>query len=633
MDPWVVEVLKEGYRIPFLSMPPLSEDPLMMHSYNPTSVKGRALEAELLALEQKGALEVASTSPGYYSRMFVVTKATGGWRPIIDLSLLNKYVTVSKFRMETVQSVLTSIRRGDWMISIDLKDAYLQVPVHPDSRKFLRFATPRKIFQFKVLCFGLTTAPQVFTRVMAPVSALLHAQGVRILRYLDDWLVLASSREACVTARDMTLELCLDLGIRVNLDKSHLCPAQTATYLGMVIDAKVLRASPTPERRERLLCLLQEFLSSEQQPASLWRVLLGHLSSLTQLIPGGRLRMRALQFALRRQWDSTSQEESHLVSWDEMCYQDLVWWSNPVTLEQGTYLENVSPDLMFWSDASDMGWGAHLQGDLVSGLWSREEQTMSINWRELRAIRLGLVHFESRLLGCPVAVFCDNTTAISYLRKQGGTVSSSLNDEAQVLLRWAEEKGVTLLPQFILGRTNVVADALSRRGQVLASEWTLCQEEVNHLLRKWPATVDLFATSDNHRLPVYFSPLHDPMAAGVDSLLQSWDHLQAYAFPPFNLMRPVLNKIRQSQGLEVTVIAPFWPQREWFPDLLDLLVDVPLTLPERPDLLRQPHFHRFHLGLHGLRLHAWRLSSGTPCMKASLETWLAAFRERGGLRQ
>ena len=447
-----------------------------------------------------------------------------------------------------------------------------------------------------------------------------------MLRYLDDWLVQASSREACIQARNIALELCLDLGIRVNLEKSNLTPAQSATYLGMVIDASVLRASPTPERRERLLALLQEFLSSELQPASFWRVLLGHLSSLTQLIPGGRLRMRSLQFALRSQWDPSRQEDTHLVSWDEVCLQDLVWWADGSKLDQGTSLESVSPDLMFWSDASDMGWGAHLQGDVVSGLWSEEEKTYSINWRELRAVRLGLLHFEDRLQGCPVALFCDNTTAIAYLRKQGGTVSSWLNEEAQAVLRWAEQKDVLLLPQFIMGSANVVADALSRRGQVITSEWTLCQEEVNHLLRKWPATIDLFATSKNYRLPVYFSPLHDPMAAGVDSLLQSWNHLQAYAFPPFNLLRQVLNKVRQSEGLEVTLIAPFWPQREWFPDLL---VDVPLTLPERNDLLRQPHFHRFHRGLPVLRLHAWRLSSSPPCMKASLETWLASFREHG----
>ena len=50
---------------------------------------------------------------------------------------------------ETIQSTLLSVRRGDWMVSIDLKDAYLQVPVHPDSRRYLRFVAFNK-----VLCFG-----------------------------------------------------------------------------------------------------------------------------------------------------------------------------------------------------------------------------------------------------------------------------------------------------------------------------------------------------------------------------------------------------------------------------------------------------------------------------------------------
>ena len=70
-----------------------------------------------------------------------------------------------------------------------LEEAYLQVPMHPESRKFLRFMVREKVYQFKVLCFGLSTARQVFTRVMAPMSAILHRMGVRLRRYLDDWLL------------------------------------------------------------------------------------------------------------------------------------------------------------------------------------------------------------------------------------------------------------------------------------------------------------------------------------------------------------------------------------------------------------------------------------------------------------
>ena len=64
------------------------------------------------------------------------------------------------FTMETIQSVLLSVHQGDWMVSIDLKEAYLQVPIQPDSRKYLRFMTFGKPYQFRALCFSLSTAAQ-----------------------------------------------------------------------------------------------------------------------------------------------------------------------------------------------------------------------------------------------------------------------------------------------------------------------------------------------------------------------------------------------------------------------------------------------------------------------------------------
>ena len=192
-----MEVLRVSYRIPFDRQPPLSERPLSLPAYSPQSIKGVALTQELQNLLRKGAVEPAPQSPGFYSRLFLVQKASGSWRPIIDLSTLNDYITSSHFHMETPQSVLRSIRPGDWMVSLDL-----QVPVHHDSRRYLRFVVEGRTYQFRVLCFGLTTAPQVFTRIMAPVSAILHKYGVRMFRYLDDWLILASSELACLQSRD-----------------------------------------------------------------------------------------------------------------------------------------------------------------------------------------------------------------------------------------------------------------------------------------------------------------------------------------------------------------------------------------------------------------------------------------------
>ena len=82
-------------------------------SYSPNSIWGLALADAVSALVAKKAIEIAPPSPGFYSRLFVTPKVTGGWRPVIDLSRLNGWADVSHFHMETTQTVLQSLRVGD----------------------------------------------------------------------------------------------------------------------------------------------------------------------------------------------------------------------------------------------------------------------------------------------------------------------------------------------------------------------------------------------------------------------------------------------------------------------------------------------------------------------------------------
>ena len=193
----------------------------------------------------------------------------------------------------------------------------------------------------------------------------------------------------------------------------------------------------------------------------------------------------------------------------------------------------------------------------ASGVWLEGEASLSINHRELLAVERGLRALCAHLEGQAVTVFSNNTTVVAYLRRQGGTLFPALNAVAQRVLRWAERLNIVLMPQFVPGRNNVVADALSRPNQVICSEWVLHQEVFNWLRERWPVTVDLFASSLSHRCSVYFAPVSDPMAAGTDAMLLSWDSLQAYAFPPFAMVSQVLAKVRAFQGLELTLIAPF----------------------------------------------------------------------------
>ena len=225
-------------------------------------------------------------------------------------------------------------------------------------------------------------------------------------------------------------------------------------------------------------------------------------------------------------------------------------------------------DHMFWPDTSDQGWGTAVVDQVASGLWSEGEELLSVNHRELLAVERGLSKLRSVLRGRVVAVFSGNTTAVVYLRHQGGTLSPTFNEVAQRILCWAEQEEISLLPQFVPGKDNVVADSLSHPNRVVGTEWTLHQEVFDSLRKRWPVMIDLFASSLNHRCGVYFAPVSDPLAAGTDAMLQSWDNLQVYAFPPFAMLPQALRKLRCSKGAIITLIAPLWPQREWFLDLL-----------------------------------------------------------------
>ena len=70
-----------------------------------------------------------TSSPGFYSCLFLVDKRDGGSRSVIDLSILNTYLEPMKFKTETTSSIVAALRQGEWTMSIDLKDAYFHIPV------------------------------------------------------------------------------------------------------------------------------------------------------------------------------------------------------------------------------------------------------------------------------------------------------------------------------------------------------------------------------------------------------------------------------------------------------------------------------------------------------------------------
>ena len=376
-----------------LFSPPLSHPGIVSDVPGRLS-SGSSLAARDRGMLAKGALEIArDPGPGFYSRLFLVEKASGGWRPVIDLSHLNDFVQLTSFKMETVASVLLSVRVGDFLASLDLKDVYFQIPIHRSSRKLLRFTSEGTVYQFRALCFGLSTAPQVFTRVFAVVSTWAHTHGIRLLRYLDDWLVLSSSEREAKQAVQSLLSLCRTLGIVINEKKSDLVPSQTAKYLGMTIDTEAGKVYPSLARVEKFLTVPESFCTMDAPPAQLWQVILGHLASLERLVPHGRLQMRSLQWHLKAHWSPESDPPLLPVPLPQEVRQDLSWWMVRDHLLTGVRFGTPAPDLHLYSDASCSGWGAHLLDQHVSWVWSDQEKLLLVNLLEMKALFLCLQAF------------------------------------------------------------------------------------------------------------------------------------------------------------------------------------------------------------------------------------------------
>ena len=146
-----VQMLREGYTLPFQTRPNLTRSPRVVSCYVHSRPGGGIASADKNAVE----LVQNQKSLGFYNQLFLVPKPNNKWRPILDLSNLNKFLKVEKFKMETPETIRTSLQTGEWVTFIDFKDAYFHIPIQTLSRKYLRFHVQGKTYQFKALPFGL----------------------------------------------------------------------------------------------------------------------------------------------------------------------------------------------------------------------------------------------------------------------------------------------------------------------------------------------------------------------------------------------------------------------------------------------------------------------------------------------
>ena len=420
-DQWVLNTVSCGYRLEFTSSPPLGLSLRITPTPRDQS-KARTLREEIEDLLAKDAIDrVADPSSLLFSsHFFLAPKKEGTWRPIINLRPLNRYIRPQRFRMDTLALILSQLQPGRWATSLDLKDAYLHVPVHRDHRPWLGFIFEGQAYQFRSLPFGLSTAPRTFTRLTRVLEGFLRRMGISVFMYLDDWLILAPSRVQSLQDTSTVLQRTRALGWVVNPAKSFLTPSQRVTFLGAEIDLAAGRAVPTRARTEAVQAGITLLQSSPFLPARAWLVLLGYLASLVDLVPWCRLYMRPLQIHLLAHFRPYAHGLYHRIPRAPHLEGVFRWWSDLSNLERGVTFPTPQPDLVLTTDASLTGWGATLGPASLAHQWEPAVLQWHINALELLAVLRALRGFTQSVAGRAVLVRTDNTTVVAHINRQGG---------------------------------------------------------------------------------------------------------------------------------------------------------------------------------------------------------------------
>lgn len=330
--------------------------------------------------------------------------------------------------METIQTICSMMQKNDYLTSIDLKDAFLHILIHPDYRRYLQFNWKGLTYQFRTLPFGLSLSPLVFTKILRPVIKWARRKGIRLSIYLDDLLIMAKTKELSYHLTQQVLHKLRDLGFMTNPDKSHLEPTQTLDHLGLTINTKTMTLSVPKTKIRNIRREAQKIVNKGSTSLRNLASFIGKALATTAAIFPARLMTRQLvalkNAAMTRPgttWNST-------VFINAAAAANLQWWITQLKTWNGTSWVQSKTQLDIYTDASDQGWGIVIGHQSWSGTWSETERQKHINWKELQTVLLAVRMNQSQ--GKMVNIICDNMTTISYINKFGGTRSPSLMELA-----------------------------------------------------------------------------------------------------------------------------------------------------------------------------------------------------------
>ena len=355
------------------------------------------------------------------------------------------------------------------MAKIDLRHAYRSVPIHPSN-----FAATGLQWHFDGdddvtyfydtrLPFGAKRSPEIFHRLTQSVRRMMARRGFNsVVVYLDDFLVIAPTREACQLAFSTLLQLLQDLGFSISWHKV-IRPTQKLVFLGVELDTNNCSLSLPSSKLTELQTVISNFLHKRRANKKQLQQLAGKLNWACRVVYGGRTFLRRILDMM-----NTLQSSTAKVRLSSDFFEDIKWWHSFLQVFNGQRpFLSTKPITDVDTDACNLAAGAYYRGDWMYHhflLDSPECATLHINYKEVLAQVFAAFRWGPLWENHHVIIHCDNVAAVHIINK-GSTNHPLVMSFLRKLFWLSAIHNFRFTASYIKGQLNTTADAVSRLHQ------------------------------------------------------------------------------------------------------------------------------------------------------------------------
>ena len=356
-----------------------------------------------------------------------------------------------------------------FMAKLDLQDAFKLIRIHPEDWHLMGFSWPdgggsTQFYFSKVLSFGLRSAPALFDVFASALLQFMMSNGApsTIVRYVDDFLIIAPDAVSCRDGLTIMLETCAHAGFPVQPSKVT-SPATEVKFLGISIDSVARTLSIDKDRLDEVIDLVNQLLALRSVTKRRLLSVIGKLAFASRVVRTGRAFLGRLIDATK-----TTEYLHYSVKLTRPVKADLRWWRDSVRSHNGvSMIPHPWADhsaLNVFTDASDLGMGGYFHPDWFYSPYLASlapARGYSINWRELYAAVSALATWGPQLAGKNVYFHIDNQAVVAVLKKHYSPaphIMALVRTWCLLIVRY----DVNPRPIYIPTDDNVDADDLSR---------------------------------------------------------------------------------------------------------------------------------------------------------------------------